>query len=156
MKNRSERLLQIRKLINNERIASQEELLGLLKRKGFSMTQATLSRDLKYLRVSKIHDDEKGYIYYLPESEGTPTQTPWSGFLSDGFVSMEFAQGLLIIKTMPGYASSIASALDSMNLVDVAGTVAGDDTILIIPRDGSRKENIQKQLEQVIPGIYNY
>jgi len=156
MKNRSERLLQIRKLINNEKIASQEELLGLLKRRGFSMTQATLSRDLKYLRVSKIHDDQKGYIYFLPENEGAQGQTPWSGFLSDGFVSMEFAQGLLIIKTMPGYASSIASALDSMNLMDIAGTVAGDDTIILVPRDGAKKENILQQLEQVIPGIYNY
>jgi transcriptional regulator of arginine metabolism len=153
MKNRSERLLQIRKIINSERIANQEELLGILKEKGFSMTQATLSRDLKYLRVSKMHDDQKGYVYFLPEGEMNQSPTPWSGFLIEGFVSMEFAQGLLIIKTLPGYANSIASALDSMNLVEVAGTIAGDDTILIVPRDGAKKENIQEQLEQVMPGI---
>lgn len=153
MKNRSERLLQIRKLINSERIASQDELLSLLKVKGFSMTQATLSRDLKYLRVSKIHDDEKGYIYFLADSEPPQAFTPWSGFLVEGFQSLESAQGLLIMKTLPGYASSIASALDSMNLVEIAGTVAGDDTIIIIPRDGARKEDIQEQLGHVITGI---
>ncbi len=153
MKNRSERLLQIRKIINNERIPNQEELLSRLKKKGFSMTQATLSRDLKYLRVSKIHDDEKGYIYYLPDGETTQPLTPWSGFLIEGYVSLEFAQGIIIMKTLPGYANSIASALDSMNMAEIAGTIAGDDTILIIPRDGAKKESIQEQLGQLIPAI---
>jgi len=153
MKNKSERLLQIRKLIGSEKIASQEEMLNLLKLKGFSMTQATLSRDLKYLRVSKIHDEEKGYIYYLSEGEQTESYTPWSGFLVEGFVSIEFAQGLGIMKTLPGYASSIGSAIDSMNMPEVAGTIAGDDTILLIPRDGSKKSDIVNQLARVIPGI---
>ncbi|MGC9341493.1 MAG: arginine repressor [Bacteroidales bacterium] len=153
MKNRSERLLQIRKIINNQRIASQEELLSHLKNEGFSMTQATLSRDLKYLRVSKVHDDEKGYVYFLPDSEIPHAHTPWSGFLVEGFRSMEFAQGMLVIRTLPGYASSIASALDSMNMVEIAGTIAGDDTILVVPREGAKKESIQEQLGQVIPGI---
>ncbi|MFW5644590.1 MAG: arginine repressor [Bacteroidota bacterium] len=153
MKNKNERLLQIRRLINNERIASQEELLNLLKEKGFSMTQATLSRDLKHLRVSKVFDEEKGYIYFLPEEDNHSSVTPWSGFLIEGFVSLEFAQGLFVMKTLPGYANSIGSAMDSMNLIEIAGTIAGDDTILIIPRDGVKKEDIQNQLGKVIPNI---
>lgn len=153
MKNKNERLLQIRRLINNERITSQEELLNLLRKKGFSMTQATLSRDLKYLRVSKIYDEERGYVYYLPEEDNHQPVTPWSGFLIEGFLSLEFAQDLLVMKTLPGYANSIASAMDSMNLIEIAGTIAGDDTILIIPRDGARKEDIQEQLGKVIPKI---
>jgi transcriptional regulator of arginine metabolism len=152
MKNRSERLLAIRKLIRNKRVANQDELLELLKDIGFSMTQATLSRDLKYLRVSKMHDDEKGYIYYLPDSEQL-NSTPWTNFLVEGFMSIEFAQGMAIIKTLPGYASSISSAIDSMNIVEIAGTIAGDDTILLIPRDGARKDQIVAQLSGVIPGI---
>jgi transcriptional regulator of arginine metabolism len=116
------------------------------------MTQATLSRDLKYLRVSKMHDDEKGYIYYLPDSEQL-NSTPWTNFLVEGFMSIEFAQGMAIIKTLPGYASSISSAIDSMNIVEIAGTIAGDDTILVIPRDGARKDQIVAQLSGVIPGI---
>ena len=152
MKNRSERLLAIRKIIRNERIANQEELMSGLKTSGFTMTQATLSRDLKYLRVSKIHDDEKGYIYYLPDSEQVRS-TPWTNFLIEGFMSVEFAQGLAIIRTLPGYANSIASAIDSMSIIEIAGTIAGDDTILIIPRDGAKKEQILEQLSGVIPGI---
>ncbi len=98
MKNKSERLLQIRKLIVSEKIASQDEMLSILEKKGFTMTQATLSRDLKYLRVSKVHDDDKGYVYNLPDVESQEQITPWSGFLVEGFVSFEFAQGIAILK----------------------------------------------------------
>ncbi len=153
MKNRSERLLVIRKLIRGKKIAAQEELLHLLKDNGFEMTQATLSRDLRYLRVSKIHDDEKGYIYFLPDTEATTQAVPWTNFLQEGIIAIEFAQGMAILKTLPGYASSIASAIDSMNIVEIAGTIAGDDTILIIPRDGARKEWILEQLSAVMPGV---
>ena len=153
MKNKSERLLQIRKLIVSDKIASQDEMLSILEKKGFTMTQATLSRDLKYLRVSKVHDDEKGYVYNLPDGEAIEQITPWSGFLIEGFVSFEFAQGIAILKTLPGYASSIASAIDSMNMIEIAGTIAGDDTIMMIPRDGSKKGDILNQLSQVIPAI---
>ncbi len=153
MKNRSERLLAIRKLIRDEKIANQEELLNRLRKNGFEMTQATLSRDLKYLRVSKVHDDERGYIYYLPDAEAVGQPAPWTNFLQDGLVSFEFAQGLGILRTLPGYASSIASAIDSMNMVEIAGTIAGDDTILIIPRDGAKRESIMEQLSAVMPGV---
>ena len=153
MKNKSERLLQIRKLIVSEKIASQDEMLSILEKKGFTMTQATLSRDLKYLRVSKVHDEEKGYVYNLPDGDTQEQVTPWSGFLVEGFVSFEFAQGMAILKTLPGYASSIASAIDSMNMIEIAGTIAGDDTIMMIPRDGSKKGDILNQLSQVIPAI---
>ncbi len=152
MKNRSERLLAIRKLIREEKLAGQEELLHRLKDDGFVMTQATLSRDLKYLRVSKIHDEEKGYIYFLPDNEPGVQAVPWTNFLQEGIVTIEFAQGMAILKTLPGYASSIASAIDSMNIIEIAGTIAGDDTILIIPRDGARKELILEQLSAVMPG----
>ena len=71
------------------------------------------------------------------------------------FVSISFAQGIAIIKTLPGYASSIASAIDTMNMIELAGTIAGDDTIMMVPRDGAKKADILNQLAQVIPGIKN-
>ena len=128
-------------------------MLSRLLDQGFKMTQATLSRDLKYLRVSRIHDEEKGYIYILPDNDPPDAITPWSGFLVEGYVSFEFAQNMAIMRTMPGYASSIASAIDSMNMMEIAGTIAGDDTILIIPRDGSKKRDIVQQLAAVIPSL---
>jgi len=152
MKERSERLMAIRRLINGVNISSQEELLSLLEEQGFSMTQATLSRDLKHLRVAKMPDNEKGYIYMLTERQlNAPTEN--NDIPITGFVSIDFAQRMGIMKTMPGHASSIAYALDNLNTYEIAGTIAGDDTILIIPRDGVSKSDLVKLLKTRVPGF---
>jgi len=153
MKNRSERLLAIRKMVGNTKISSQEELLKLLVTEGFNMTQATLSRDLKLLKVAKMPDNEKGYIYMMQENGSDVNNQMHGGFPPDAFLTMEFAQGLGLIKTLPGFAAAIASAIDSIRLWEVAGTVAGDDTILLIPRDGVKKNEVVNQLVKHIPVI---
>jgi len=142
----------IRRLINGSNISSQEELQELLERQGFSMTQATLSRDLKYLRVAKMPDSEKGYIYMLTERQlNDPSEN--EDIPITGFVSIDFAQGMAIMKTLPGHASSIAYALDNLNSYEIAGTIAGDDTILIIPRDGVTKGDLTNLLRTKMPGF---
>jgi transcriptional regulator of arginine metabolism len=152
MKDRNERLMAIRRLINTSNISSQEELLALLERQGFSMTQATLSRDLKYLKVAKMPDSEKGYIYMLTERQlNDPSEN--EDIPITGFVSIDFAQGMAIMKTLPGHASSIAYALDNLNSYEIAATIAGDDTILIIPRDGVTKGDLTNQLKSKMPGF---
>jgi transcriptional regulator of arginine metabolism len=154
MKSRTQRLLAIRKLIENQKISSQEELVSKLSKKGFSLTQATLSRDLKYLRAAKIADAARGYIYFLPSRE-----TEQVNLLSDesfplnGFVSIEFAWHLGVIRTLPGYAPSIASAIDNMGNWQIIGTIAGDDTILLIPREGITKEEVKNILSRLIPEV---
>jgi transcriptional regulator of arginine metabolism len=154
MKDRNERLMAIRRLINSMNISSQEELLALLEKHGFSMTQATLSRDLKHLRVAKMPDSEKGYIYMLTEKQlSEPTEN--EDIPITGFISIDFAQGMAIMKTMPGHASSIAYALDNLNSYEISGTIAGDDTILIIPRDGVSKGDLVKLLKSKMPGFKN-
>jgi len=152
MKNRSDRLMAIRRLISNKSISSQDELLHLLERQGFSMTQATLSRDLKYLKVAKMPDSSRGYIYMLTENQGNDSADSDS-LPFTGYVSMDFAQGMGIMKTMPGHASSVAYAIDHLNAYEVAGTIAGDDTILIIPRDGVTKSDLINLFRSRIPGI---
>ena len=152
MKNRNDRLMDIRRLVGDKSISSQEELLGLLEDLGYSMTQATLSRDLKYLKVAKMPDNKKGYIYILTENNGTEVvESENLPFI--GFVSIDFAQGMGIIKTLPGHASSVAYALDTLNSYEIAGTIAGDDTILIIPRDGVSKSDLVTLFKTRIPGI---
>lgn len=153
MKNKSERLMAIRRLISNTDISSQDELLKLLMKQGFEMTQATLSRDLKYLRVAKMPDNEKGYIYILAEKQSNVEDVDFSGLPFSGFVSIDFAQGMAIMRTLPGHASSVAYALDNMNAYEIAGTIAGDDTILIIPRDGVTKGDILNMMKTRIPAI---
>ena len=152
MRDRNERLMAIRRLINGSNISSQEELLALLERQGFSMTQATLSRDLKYLRVAKMPDSEKGYIYMLTERQlNNPSEN--EDIPITGFVSIDFAQGMAIMRTLPGHASSIAYALDNLNSYEIAGTIAGNDTILIIPRDGVTKGDLTNLLKTKMPGF---
>jgi len=153
MKNKSERLHAIRKLIGRMKISSQEELLKYLIVEGFSMTQATLSRDLRYLKVSKAPDADNSYIYIIPEQDSSSFPEIRSGFPLNGFLSIQFAQGMGLIRTLPGFASGIASAIDTMNIKEVAGTIAGDDTILLIPKDGSQKEEIVRKLSGYIPGM---
>ena len=155
MKNRNDRLMDIRRLVNELTISSQEELLSLLEKKGYSMTQATLSRDLKYLRVAKMPDSEKGYVYILTENYGTEvSESDNLPFI--GFVSIDFAQGMGIVKTLPGHASSVAYALDTLNSYEIAGTIAGDDTILLIPRDGVTKSDIVNLFKTKIPEVKDH
>ncbi len=153
MNNKNERLLKIRKLIGNKKISSQDELLKQLEINGFNMTQATLSRDLKLLRVAKMPDGDTGYFYSIPEAESPVSPKSLESFPMNGFLSMEFVKGLGLMKTLPGFASSIASAIDMMKISDIAGTIAGDDTILLIPRDGARKNEITRKLVDFIPGM---
>lgn len=152
MGNRTERLLVIKELITSKNISSQEELLKLLEDKGLNYTQATLSRDLKFLKVNKISHNEKGYIYQLPDQHLISNEIAES-YAAKGFTSIQFANHLGIIKTIPGYASSIASLIDKSNPFEIAGTIAGDDTILIIPHDSVSESDVINALVMIIPEL---
>lgn len=153
MKNRNERLMEIRRLIGNRNISSQDELMKILEKQGYEMTQATLSRDLKYLKVAKMPNDQAGYVYILPNKEQVveEAERPGQGF--NGMISLDFAQGMAILKTLPGHASSIAYTLDNLNSYEIAGTIAGDDTILLIPRDGVSRSDLANLLKLRMPGL---
>ena len=153
MKNRNERLMEIRRLISHRHISSQDELMRLLEKLGYELTQATLSRDLKYLKVAKMPDDRTGYVYVLPERKREAEQVNIPGSSTTGFVSIDFAQGMAIVKTLPGHAQSFAYTIDNLNAYEIAGTVAGDDTILIIPRDGVTRSDLVNLLKLKIPGL---
>lgn len=154
MKDRSERLKKIKDLIRSHRIESQESLLNLLEKENFHVTQATLSRDLKYLRVSKISDGWSGYYYSLPTEDNPPKAE--QGYIQDvrrGILSLEFSNHMGVIKTLPGHADSVALALDNLGLPEILGTVAGDDTIFVILREGMTKEDLIASFQEKIPEI---
>ena len=147
MNTRAQRLLAIRRIIEKNAIGSQEELVKKLERAGFELTQATLSRDLKFLRVGKVPDKKRGYVYMIPGDLQDAEQPPGEGvFPLNGFISMDFAHNMTLIRTKPGYANSIASAIDELNAYEILGTVAGDDTILLIPREGIGREDVKNTL----------
>ena len=116
-------------------------------------TQATLSRDLKFLKVNKISDPDKGYIYELPDQHHMPGHEFAENYAAQGFVSIQFANKLGIIKTLPGYAPSIAALIDKTNPFEIVGTLAGDDTILIIPHDNVTEKDVVNALIIIIPEL---
>ena len=125
-----------------------------LKKKGFHLTQATLSRDLKIIRAGRIPDNEKGYVYFIPSGRiEQENMLAKENFPVSGFLSIDFAWHLGVIRTMPGYANSIASAIDRMGSYNILGTVAGDDTILLIPREGVSRGDVKNELARLIPEL---
>ena len=153
MKNKNERLMEIRRLIGSRNISSQDELMKLLEKKDFEMTQATLSRDLKYLKVAKMPDDKEGYVYILPDKEKSVEEVELPGSGLSGLISIDFAQGMAILRTLPGHANSIAYTIDNLDAYEIAGTIAGDDTILLIPRDGVSRSDVINLLKLRMPGL---
>lgn len=155
MKNKKDRIAAIREVIQSQSIGSQEELLKVLMTQGFSVTQATLSRDLKQMQIAKIATREGGYMYVMPDvaasakSKVAPHIIPPKTVA--GVVSIECSQVLIVIRTKPGYASSIAYDIDMSGLPEVMGTLAGDDTVLVIPRAGYTTNQVADALCAALP-----
>lgn|SRR5690554_4290934 len=157
MKNRVQRQLEIRRIIAKGNVRSQEELLTVLKAKGFKLTQATLSRDLKFLQVAKVPHPLDGYVYVIPENgpqenKVSPTKDM---FLADGVRELNYSGNLAVLKTLPGYASTLAAVIDSAGKWEILGTVAGDDTILVIRREGTTNNDLRNALISIIPQLKN-
>jgi transcriptional regulator of arginine metabolism len=151
---KTKRLLAIEKIISEENISVQEELLKKLKGKGISSTQATLSRNLRQLGVSRIPDGNGGYRYALPENNRNSEKILFKLNIVPVIQDIVDAKGLLVLKTLPGNASNTAFYIDEAGRYEIAGTIAGDDTILIIPRDGITVPQVHTCLEIILPGIH--
>lgn len=154
MRTREARHNAIIDIIKNNKIKSQETLLQYIHDQGFPTTQATLSRDLAYLQISKTADGRGGYFYSLPDTEQQKTSE--EKFLDDirrGFLSLEFSGNLGVIKTLPGHANSVAFALDNLELEEVLGTMAGDDTILVVLHEHTTRDALYSRLYNLIPEL---
>ncbi|QTQ12243.1 ArgR family transcriptional regulator [Treponema parvum] len=154
MKERLTRLKSIRKFIKNYRIESQEALLGHLQKEGYEVTQATLSRDLKLLKVGKVSDGRSGYVYTLPsEDERQDSEQIFARDFLRGYISIEYNGNIVVIKTFPGHADSVSNALDSLNMDELIGTIAGENCIFACLRQGVSGEQFLASLKQKIPEI---
>ena len=151
---RGARLEAIRRIIAENAVDSQERLTELLRREGFEVTQATLSRDLKRLGIGKAPTPQGGYTYVPAEGEVKPgSDATYMQDFKRGFLSVEFSSALGLMRTLPGHASSVASALDNLRIREVLGTIAGDDTVLVVPRDGVTPFRLMRALRARIPGF---
>ena len=135
---KSQRQAKIMEIISTRNVETQEQLLSALQEEGFRGTQATISRDIKELRIVKELTSFGTYRYTTSTSEVTGS---FSGRLNTIFresvVNFDYAQNIIVIRTLPGLASAAASALDAMNMSAVVGTLAGDDTVMIVMRDNN-------------------
>jgi transcriptional regulator of arginine metabolism len=132
-------------IIKHQRVASQEGLREVLQVQGIDVTQATLSRDIRELRLVKVPDSDGASRYALPEEwESTP---PLETLLPTLFVSAEGVGNFLVVRTMKGGAQAIALGIDWEEWPEVMGTLAGDDTILIILREVEAVESVRERLE---------
>ena len=157
MRKKNERIDTVKMLISSKELGSQAEVLQALLEEGYKVTQATLSRDLKQLKVAKAASMNGRYVYVLPnETMYKRVKTPNSAremLQSSGFVSINFAGNMCVIKTRPGYASSIAYNIDTCDIPSLLGTIAGDDTIFIVVKEGVKFDDIIDDLSVVIPDI---
>lgn len=160
MKNKEERIELIKKIISSEVISNQDDLLLRLHSMGMEVTQATLSRDLKSLQVIKVSDAKAGYAYRLPINEvvqsiQNETNSSRMNFLADGVLGISYSGNLGVIKTLPGFAPSTALAIDESGCNEIIGTIAGDDTILVVVRDGVGRNDVTRALVEIMPKLEN-
>lgn len=157
MKEKNQRLEALRLIISSQQLGSQEELLIALQREGFKLTQATLSRDLKQLKVAKAATIEGKYVYVLPNETMYKRVSKPSSIREmmeiPGFVSINFSGNMGVIKTRPGYASAIAWNIDRSDIPQILGTIAGDDNIFIVIKEGVNHREVIDALSEVVPNM---
>ena len=153
MKKKANRLDAIKMIISSKEISSQEELLQALGKEGFELTQATLSRDLKQLKVAKAANMNGKYVYVLPNNIMYKRNNAQSASEMLMFVSLHFSKNIAVIRTRPGYASSMAYDIDNRECPAILGTIAGDDTIMMVLHEAASHEEVRVFLSQIIPNM---
>jgi len=144
----------IRKVVTGGEIHKQEDLLNALLAEGLEITQSTLSRDMKEMKIVRLHDSEGGYVYtILGSSTAGAADVVFAAPTKVTVKSIEFSSLFAVIKTAPGFASAVAAVIDSNNIGGVMGTIAGDDTILVMIKDGYSKKQILSNMSQYLDGI---
>lgn len=148
---KKERQEAIAEILGQSAIDSQEELLRLLSVKGFDLTQATLSRDFREMKIAKTPDTAGNYVYRLPGMHLPQARAEKYGimapFARQGVMNIEFSGQMALIKTPAGYAHGVARDIDANNIAGIMGTIAGEDTTLLILRENTDKRNIINALK---------
>lgn len=145
------RQAEILNVIQTMDVETQEQLLAALRARGFTATQATISRDIKELRLVKELTGAGGYRYAVSDRK-TPTASDvrLRNIFKEGVLSVDVAQNLVVVKTMPGLASAACSALDSMEIVGMVGSLAGDDTGILIMRDNATAQQFSSEVHKLL------
>lgn len=147
---KTRRQAKILELIQRNDVETQEELSAYLVREGFQVTQATVSRDIRELKLTKIAMDNGKQKYAVITDADSGMMEKYARVLREGFISMDLAKNIVVIKTVSGMAGAVCAAIDAMKFQEMVGSIAGDDTIICIIRDDEEAVKIMKKLRKIV------
>ena len=149
-RNRQEKMLE---LISRYEIDTQDELIARLRENGYDVTQATVSRDIRELKIAKMTTGKGTYRYVLPKQVDQGSGMKLNAALIDSIVSVDYACNIAVLKTYPGMANAVAVGLDAMNVQQILGCVAGDDTIMVVSRDEECAKHIAEHFRGLMKNV---
>ena len=141
--NRQKKILEI---VNRFTVMTQDDLIARLSMEGYDVTQATISRDIRELQLTKVLSGKGTYRYVAPKKEELAGGMKITAALVDSITSVEYAQNIVVIKTFPGLANAVASGIDNLSIPEVLGCVAGDDTIFVAARTEAVAKNFSERI----------
>lgn len=147
---KTKRQSKILELIKKNDIETQDELLSYLLEDGFAVTQATVSRDIREMKLTKIATSGGKQKYTVLNDLGDDMSEKYVRVLKDGYVSMDMAQNILVIKTVSGMASAVCASIDAMHIHEIVGSIAGDDTIMCAIRTTEDTVAIMKKIRKIV------
>ncbi|MDI3256622.1 MAG: transcriptional regulator ArgR [Kyrpidia sp.] len=147
---KGQRLMKIRELVTARAIETQEELVQALRECGFQVTQATVSRDIKELQLIKTPTGDGRYVYALPPEPSVNSEARLQRMLPESFVALDRAENLIVMKTLPGNAHAVAALVDAVGWPEIMGTIAGDDTILVICRSAKQAMIVEQRFHEMV------
>ncbi|WP_105618120.1 arginine repressor [Vallitalea okinawensis] len=137
-------------LINNHEIETQEELAKMLMDSGFFVTQATVSRDIRELKLTKVQSENGSGKYAILKEQEKNFNERFINVLIDGYDNMDKAQNLVIVRTLQGMAMAVAAAIDALDFKEIVGSIAGDDTIFLATRSENDAVNLMEKINRVV------
>lgn len=147
---KGQRHIKIREIITNEEIETQDDLVKRLREEGFNVTQATVSRDIKELHLVKVPLADGRYKYSLPKEQRFNPIQKLKRALIDSFVSIDYTNNLIVMKTLPGNANAIGALIDNLDWEEIMGTICGDDTILIICKKNEHSSLVTQRFLELL------
>lgn len=140
----------IKELVEQYQIETQEELADRLREAGYAVTQATVSRDIREMKLSKVPLGDGRQMYTILENSSQYLGDKYIRVLQEGFVSMDMAQNILVVKTVSGMAMAVAAAVDAMKFKEIVGSIAGDDTIMMAVRTVEDTQAVMEKIRSAI------
>ena len=147
---KTKRQRKIIELISEFNIETQEELAALLEKEGFNVTQATISRDIRELNLTKTSSLKGGQKYVVPVNTTIDVNNRYLRVVNEGIIKMDIAENILVIKTVSGMAMAVGAVIDAMDIKDIVGCIAGDDTVMCVVRTKEEAPGVKKYLEDIM------